>query len=68
MTKNYPANTDLSQSGSKGVAISWEWPFEDTATGAKQTDVKDTYLGDQAAAGKAATVGIVVATTVTQID
>lgn len=68
LTKNYPANTDLSQSGSKGVAISWEWPFEDTAVGAKQTDVKDTYLGDQAAAGKAATVGIVVATTVTQID
>lgn len=68
LTKKYPANTDLSQSGSKGVAISWEWPFEDTATGAKQTDIKDTYLGDQAAAGKAATVGIVVATTVTQID
>lgn len=69
LTKNYPANTDLSQSGSKGVAISWEWPFEG-ATGAKgsQSDEKDTYLGDQAAAGKAATVGIVVATTVTQID
>lgn len=69
LTKNYPANTDLSQSSSKGVAISWEWPFEG-ATGAKgsQSDEKDTYLGDQAAAGKAATVGIVVATTVTQID
>ncbi len=69
LTKNYPANTDLSQSGSKGVAISWEWPFEG-ATGNKgnQSDENDTYLGDQAAAGKAATVGIVVATTVTQID
>lgn len=69
LTKNYPANTDLSQSGSKGVAISWEWPFEG-ATGAKgnQSDENDTYLGDQAANGKAATVGIVVATTVTQID
>lgn len=69
LTKNYPANTDLSQSSSKGVAISWEWPFEG-ATGVKgsQSDEKDTYLGDQAAAGKAATVGIVVATTVTQID
>ena len=69
LTKNYPANTDLSQSSSKGVAISWEWPFEG-ATGAKgsQSDEKDTYLGDQAAAGKAATVGIVVATTVTQVD
>ncbi len=69
LTKNYPANTDLSQSGSKGVAISWEWPFEG-ASGAKgsQSDEKDTYLGNQAADGKAATVGIVVATTVTQID
>ena len=69
LTKNYPANTDLSQSGSKGVAISWEWPFEG-ATGNKgnQSDENDTYLGDQAAAGKAATVGIVVATTVTQVD
>lgn len=69
LTKNYPANTDLSQSSSKGVAISWEWPFEG-ATGAKgsQSDEKDTYLGNQAAAGKAATVGIVVATTVTQVD
>lgn len=68
LTKNYPANTDLSASASAGVNVAWEWPFEDTATGAKQTDVKDTYLGNQAAAGKAATVGIVVATTVTQID
>lgn len=71
LTKNYPANTDLSQSGSKGVAISWEWPFEVMGADGKVDhtfDVKDTYLGDQAAAGKAATVGIVVATTVTQID
>lgn len=69
LTKNYPANTELSKSGSKGVAISWEWPFEG-ATGAKgtQSDLNDTYLGDQAANGKAATVGIIVATTVTQID
>ena len=68
LTKNYPANTDLSASASAGVNVAWEWPFEDTATGAKQTDVKDTYLGDQAAAGKAATVGIVVTATVTQVD
>lgn len=69
LTNNYPANTDLSQSGSKGVAISWEWPFEG-ATGSKgsQSDLNDTYLGNQAADGKAATVGIIVATTVTQID
>lgn len=71
LTKKYPANTDLSQSGSKSVAISWEWPFEVMGADGKVDhtfDVKDTYLGDRAAAGKAATVGIVVATTVTQID
>ena len=69
LTKNYPANTDLSNSASKAVAISWEWPFEN-ATGAKgnQDDTKDTYLGNQAADGNAATVGIIVTTTVTQID
>ena len=64
----YGANTDLATTASKGVAISWEWPFVDAATGAKQTDEKDTYLGDQAAAGNAATIGIAVAATVTQID
>lgn len=69
LTKKYPANTDLSQSGSKGVAISWEWPFEGaTGTKGNQSDENDTYLGNQAAAGKAATVGIMVTTTVTQID
>lgn len=71
LTKKYPANTDLSQSGSKSVAISWEWPFEVMGADGKVDhtfDVKDTYLGNQAADGKAATVGIVVATTVTQID
>ncbi len=69
LTEKYPANTDLSNSASKAVAISWEWPFED-ATGDKgsQTDENDTYLGNQAAEGKAATVGIMVTTTVTQID
>lgn len=69
LTEKYPANTDLSNSASKAVKISWEWPFENS-TGAKgnQTDVNDTYLGDQAAAGNAATVGIMVTTTVTQID
>ena len=69
LTKTYPANTDLSNSASKGVAISWEWPFENaTGTEGAQSDKNDTHLGDQAADGKAATVGIVVATTVTQID
>lgn len=69
LTKNYPANTDLSNSTSKAVAISWEWPFENaTGTKGNQDDTKDTYLGNQAADGNAATVGIIVTTTVTQID
>lgn len=68
LTKNYPAGTVLDQSGSKGVAISWEWPFEATDKESKQSDVNDTWLGDKAAEGKAATVGIMVTTTVTQID
>lgn len=69
LTKNYPANTDLSQVVGTGVTISWEWPFE-KATGKKgnQSDVKDTWLGNQAAKGEAATVGIIVGATVTQID
>lgn len=69
LTKNYAPNTDLNASASKDVHISWEWPFEN-ATGSKydQSDVNDTYLGNQAAAGNVATVGIIVTTTVTQID
>ena len=50
-------------------AVSWEWAYENVA-GAKmtQTDEKDTYLGDQAAAGNAASIQLTVQTTVTQID
>lgn len=63
---NYAPGTDLTKA--KAPAVSWAWAFEDNAVSAKQTDVKDTYLGDQAAKDKAATIDLEVVTTVTQID
>ena len=61
-TKDYEANTDLSTIGADAPAISWAWAF----TG--NDDDKDTDLGDQAAAGNAATISLSVTATVTQID
>ncbi len=69
---NYGAKTDLSTVANGGLKISWEWPFEGGATNPNQTDVKDTYLGNQAT--KTATpeilpsIYIPVTATVTQID
>lgn len=57
---NYAANTDLSTAAIP--AVSWAWAFNGN------DDVKDTYLGDQAAADNAATVELSVTATVTQID
>lgn len=61
-SKDYEANTDLSSIGADAPAISWKWAF----TG--NDDIKDTYLGDQAAAGNAAEISLAVTATVTQID
>lgn len=67
--KDYKAGTDLSTiEDADKLAISWAWNFEGEGASAKQTDVKDTYLGDQAAADSAATIEIGVSCTVTQID
>lgn len=67
----YGPNTDLSKAAvaDEGLKISWEWPFEGTDN-AGQTDEKDTYLGNQAAAGGAnvPAIFIPVTATVTQID
>ena len=66
----YPAGTELNGSASKGFNVSWEWPFEG-GKGSKQTDVKDTYLGNQAATLTGIDVPNVViqaAVTVTQVD
>lgn len=69
-TADYKANTNLSaESGALNV-ISWEWPFE-TGAGAAEiaaNDIKDTTLGNNAAAGTAAVIGIEMTITVTQID
>lgn len=59
---NYEANTDLSSAATP--VVSWAWDFYST----DDNDVKDTKLGDAAAAGNAATITIVITTTVTQVD
>ena len=70
-TKDYAPNADLSAANSD-LTVSWEWPFE--ADGSylenSQTDEKDTFLGDRAAAevGNAGTISIKLTVTVTQID
>ena len=61
-SKDYAAGTDLRTIGANAPAISWKWAFEGN------DDVKDTYLGDQAAGGNAATISLDVTATVTQID
>ena len=68
-TKDYAPGTDLSGKNTETLTISWEWPFETGAdTDKPANNVKDTFLGDEAAAGRAATVSLTLATTVTQID
>lgn len=62
VTADYPANTNLNVIPTNELSISWAWAF----TG--NDDVKDTYLGDQAALGNAGTISISIVTTVTQID
>ena len=59
----YKHNTDLS-AVEDDLNVSWRWEYY--VDGA--TDVKDTKLGDQAAAGNEATVQLDVTCTVTQID
>lgn len=60
----YHTNTDLSAQAGNTVDISWEWPFYVSA----ENDVKDTDLGNQAAAGSASKVSITYSATATQID
>ena len=68
-TKDYAPGTDLSGKAAETLAISWEWPFETgTDTDKPANNIRDTFLGDEAAAGRAATVSLTLATTVTQID
>ena len=64
-SKEYAANTNLSQQENDSLIVSWEWPFAGSGDGAIQTDAKDTALGD---AATAATVTLKVTTTVDQVD
>ena len=59
---NYEPNTDLTESHS----VTWEWAFE--GTDGKQTDVKDTALGDYAAETGDIEISFTYKITVTQID
>lgn len=59
---NYAANTNLSTA--TAPALIWRWQFSTSAA----NDVKDTFLGDTAATGTAATIQVDTTCTVTQID
>lgn len=59
---NLPANSDLEET----YSVTWEWAFENTY--GKQTDVKDTALGDKAAKTSDITIDFFYKITVTQLD
>ena len=59
-TQDYEAGTDLETANK--LNVSWAWAFEGN------DNVKDTYLGDQAAEDHAATIDLTIAVTVTQIN
>ena len=59
---NYAPNTDLTDTHS----VTWAWAFE--GTDGKQTDVKDTALGDYAAKTDDIEISFTYKVTVTQID
>lgn len=61
-TALYEAGTDLSTAAVNIPSVVWAWDYEGGY------DANDTALGDQAAAGNAATVELTITTTVTQID
>lgn len=69
-SRSYAAGTNLGTAHTDGLEISWSWQIEtgDNDGEKAANNVKDTYLGDQAANGNAAKVEIEVACTVTQID
>ena len=68
-TVTYQPNTSLEEKNSENLQISWSWAFAGK-TGQKysQTDIQDTFLGDEAAEDRASTISLTVTTTVTQID
>lgn len=63
-SKYYAAGTNLAEQGAENLDITWQWPFSTSA----DNDVRDTFLGDQAAKDNAATVQLTLTCTVTQVD
>ena len=60
---DYEANEVLGQINDD-LSITWTWEYSSSA----ENDIKDTALGDQAAAGTASTFKLALEVTVTQID
>jgi len=60
----YAPNEDLAAHIGDKYAISWDWAFHID----DDNDIKDTFLGNQAAAGNAATIKLAYDIAVTQID
>lgn len=69
-TAYYHTNTDLGEVAGHDLVITWEWPFETGADDVEKAanNVKDTFLGDEAAANRESTIAIDLAVTVTQVN
>ena len=65
---NIAPNTDLGDAFNNSLKISWAWPFGADDNKESGNDAKDTYLGDQAADGNAATFGVSITVKVIQVD
>lgn len=61
-TAEYDANADLNTATTPSVSWAWAYSTSDA------NDVKDTALGDAAAAGNAPTISLELTVTVTQVD
>jgi len=62
--KRYDANNPFASDADADVTVTWNWPFSTS----DENDVRDTYLGDQAAAGTAANITFTYTVTATQVD
>jgi hypothetical protein len=69
-TTTYAPNTDLSAQDATNFDIGWRWEFEkgSSSTVALQNNTDDTFLGDEAAANRAATISLTITQTVDQLD
>lgn len=62
-TESFAAGKDLATEANE-IVITWEWEYSTSDA----NDVKDTALGDAAAAGNAPSIEIALTATVTQVD